>query len=66
MPKIKTATPVKPGEFITTQEAVQITRTSIPTIFRWIAEKRLTRYKAGGRTLLRASEVAGLIVAIEK
>jgi excisionase family DNA binding protein len=49
------------GEFISVREAAGITKLSEVSIRRFLTRKTLRRYKVGARTLVRASEVLGLI-----
>lgn len=49
------------AEFVTVAEAVRLTRSSEPTIRRKLTEGELRRYKFGGRTLIKRSELLGLI-----
>jgi len=51
-----------PGDkYINVKEAAALLRLSEISIRRLLWKKKLTRYKAGGRTLLRQSQVMGLI-----
>jgi excisionase family DNA binding protein len=52
---------VKEGEFITCREASEIGHKHEVTIRRLLAEKKLTRYKLGRRTLIRREEFMALI-----
>ncbi|MGA7770478.1 MAG: helix-turn-helix domain-containing protein [Candidatus Sulfotelmatobacter sp.] len=36
---------------------------SVPTLRRWLSEGKLTRYKCGGRTLVKTDELLGLVKA---
>ena len=48
-------------EYITVAEAVRITKSSEPTIRRKLTTGELRRYKFGGRTLIRKSDIFRLI-----
>jgi hypothetical protein len=49
------------AEYINVAEAADLLRLSEISIRRYLTKKVLVRYKAGARTLLRRSEVVGLI-----
>jgi excisionase family DNA binding protein len=53
-------TTVEPG-FITCKEAAAILKLSEISIRRFLTQKKLKRYKAGSRTLIRRSEVLAMI-----
>lgn len=46
---------------LTVNEAAAILRVKPGTVRTWLTQGKLTRYKAGGRTLLDESEVRGFI-----
>lgn len=48
---------------LTINEAAAILRVKPATVRAWLTQGRLTRYKAGGRTLVDEAEVRGLISA---
>jgi excisionase family DNA binding protein len=63
MKKTKSATP-KVHEnlvFLTVEEAADFLRISRVSIYRWIAQGRLKKFKVGSRTLLRRDDVHALI-----
>lgn len=49
------------SEFIAVSEARRLTRSSEATIRRYLTLKKLKRYKFGARTLVKRSELLGLI-----
>jgi len=49
------------SRFFTVPEAAEFCRVSPWTIRAWLTEKTLTRYKAGGRTLVSKDEIAKLV-----
>jgi excisionase family DNA binding protein len=66
MPKAQARTPAAPiaigeGEFITCKQAANLLKLSEISVRRLLTKKKLRRYKVGARTLIRASEVAGLV-----
>jgi hypothetical protein len=48
-------------QFINVKEAAALLRMAEISIRRFLTKKKLTRYKAAGRTLLRRDQVLGLI-----
>jgi excisionase family DNA binding protein len=48
-------------DFITVREAAGLLKMSEISIRRFLTQKKLKRFKVGARTLLRSSEVLGLI-----
>ena len=51
----------KPDEMISVREAAAILRLSEISIRRFLTQKKLRRFKAGARTLLRRADVLGMI-----
>jgi excisionase family DNA binding protein len=51
----------EPSPYVTVNEAAQILYLSEPTVRRLLTEKRLRRFKSGGRTLLLRSDVLSFI-----
>jgi excisionase family DNA binding protein len=49
------------GPYIAVREAAHLLRLSEVSVRRFLTEKRLKRYKAAGRTLLRRDEVLALV-----
>lgn len=58
MPKVETQTK---GDYLTIEEAIKQYCLSSSTIYRRFENGTLTRVKSGGRTLLKRSEVEGLM-----
>jgi len=50
-----------PPKMISVREAANILRLSEISVRRFLTQRKLRRYKCGGRTLLKESEVVGLI-----
>jgi excisionase family DNA binding protein len=50
-----------PDAMVNVREAAALVRLSEVSIRRYLTQKKLRRYKIGGRTLVRKSEVLGLI-----
>lgn len=49
--------------YVTVREAATLSGRTIPTIYRWLKEGRLTRYRTGtGRTLIKREELDALLV----
>ena len=53
----KAANKILANDLIDVRGAAQMISVSPKTIMNWLAQGRLTRLKAGGRTLVRKSEV---------
>jgi len=51
------------SDFVNVKEAAIFTTLSEVSIRRFLTQKRLTRYKIGGRTLIRRSQLLSLIIA---
>lgn len=50
------------SEYVTVKEASKISGRTVPSVYRWLKEGRLTRYKTGtGRTLIKREELNALI-----
>jgi excisionase family DNA binding protein len=49
------------GAYITVPEAADLLRMSEISIRRFLTQKKLARFKAGGRTLLRRDQVLGMV-----
>jgi len=49
------------GEYISVREAAQLLRLSEISIRRFLTQKKLRRFKAQSRTLLRRAEVLGMV-----
>jgi len=47
--------------YITVRETAELTRLSEISIRRYLTQKKLTRYKCGGRTLVRLADAEALI-----
>ena len=47
--------------YISIKEGAALVRLSHWTLRAWLTQKRLTRYKIGGRTLIRRDELLGLV-----
>lgn len=47
--------------FLTVEEAAEFLRISRVSIYRWIAQGRLKKFKVGSRTLLRKEDVHALV-----
>lgn len=56
-----TETKEAPAEFMTVKQASNLLNLSEVSIRRFLTQKRLRRYKAGARTLLKYTEVRALI-----
>jgi excisionase family DNA binding protein len=59
-----TQTAINPAslqQFVTCKEASQLLKLSEVSIRRFLTQKKLRRYKCGSRTLLKLSEVLGLV-----
>jgi excisionase family DNA binding protein len=59
--KAATASAVTSGDYLSIREAAQILKISEISIRRYLTQKKLRRLKVGSRTLIRSSEVLGLI-----
>ena len=55
------AEPLQQGQFVSVREAAAILKMSEISIRRFLTQKKLRRYKVGSRTLVKISEVLGLI-----
>jgi len=53
------------GDYMTKGEAADFLRVSPWTIAKWLTEKKLTRYKAGGRTLVARVDLEKFVVSGE-
>ncbi len=51
------------GDYLSKNEAAEFLRVSPWTISAWLTQKRLTRYKAGSRTLLLRSDLERFLKA---
>lgn len=60
------AAAVKADEWISIVDAAQLAAVSTGTIYRRIRDGRLTVYERAGRSLLRRSDVAALMVPVAK
>jgi len=49
------------GKFLSVREGAAFSKVSEITLRRWLTQKKLRRYKIGSRTLIKASDLAGLI-----
>jgi excisionase family DNA binding protein len=49
------------GDMLTTKEAAELVRVSHFTISAWLSQKKLKRYKAGGRTLIARRDLDRLV-----
>jgi excisionase family DNA binding protein len=49
------------GDMLTTKEAAELVRVSPWTIAAWLTQKKLKRYKAGGRTLIARRDLERLL-----
>jgi excisionase family DNA binding protein len=47
--------------FVTVQEAAAFLHLSQVSIYRWIAQGKIKKFKVGSRTLLKKNDVLGLI-----
>ncbi len=61
MPEKKTPAAHDADDFIDVRGAGKMLYVKDPTIRSWLTRGKLKRYKAGGRTLLRRSEVLALV-----
>ena len=59
--KQKTVEKLEVSPYVTVPEAARLLFLSTPTIRRLLTERRLSRYKAAGRTLLLRAEVMNFI-----
>jgi len=48
-------------EYVGLPRGAEMVDLSVPTLRRWLTQKKLKRYKAGGHTLLKTSELLGLV-----
>jgi excisionase family DNA binding protein len=48
-------------QYITVSEAAELVRVSEVSIRRYLGQKKLKKFKFGGRTLLNRSDVLGLV-----
>jgi excisionase family DNA binding protein len=48
-------------EYVGLPRGSEIVDLSVPTLRRWLTQKKLKRYKVGGHTLLKTSELLGLV-----
>ena len=53
------------GDMLTTKEAAELVRVSHFTISAWLSQKKLKRYKAGGRTLIARRDLERLVAVDE-
>lgn len=53
------------GQFVSVPEAAALLRISPVSIRRYLGQGKLKRYKVGARTLLKTSDVLGLVEAAE-
>lgn len=61
MPDKKTPPVSDAGDFIDVSGAAEMVFVKRPTIRNWLTRGKLTRYKIGGRTLVRRSELLALV-----
>ena len=63
MKKTKSATPTVQENlaFLTVGESADFLRSSRVSIYRWIAQGKIKKFKVGSRTLLRRDDVMGLV-----
>ena len=63
MRKAKSTAPTirEDAVFLTVQDSAALLHLSPVSIYRWIAQGRLKKYKVGARTLLKKNDVLGLI-----
>lgn len=54
---------MRDGDYLTKKEAASLVRVSPWTIAAWLSQKKLTRYKAFGRTLVARAELERVIQA---
>lgn len=52
-------------EFVGLPTGADLVDVSVVTLRRWLTEGKLTRFKIGGRTLVKTSELLGLVVKSE-
>ena len=53
--------PTDMSDYMTVKEATHEFQISIPTLYRRFKEKQINRYKFGGTTLVKRSELMGMI-----
>jgi len=55
------AEPLQPGQFVSVREGAALSKVAEITLRRWLTQKKLRRYKIGSRTLIKTSDLMGLI-----
>jgi excisionase family DNA binding protein len=55
--------PISGSKYVDVQEAALFLRVSIPTIRKWLSLRKLTRYRAGRRVLIKITDLEALVVA---
>jgi excisionase family DNA binding protein len=54
-------TPMLDGELLTTKQAAELVKVSHSTVSAWLSQGKLTRVKAGGRTLIARSDLEAFL-----
>jgi hypothetical protein len=47
--------------FVGLEKGADLVDVSVPTLRRWLTQKRLRRFKVGGHTVLKTTELLGLV-----
>jgi hypothetical protein len=48
-------------QFVGLEKGADLVDVSVPTLRRWLTQKRLRRFKVGGHTVLKTTELLGLV-----